>query len=166
MISMPQLQQTAQANLPVLPNNGNPAGANNMPANTLQPQPPAQQQASATPIQAGAVQPTPQQPSWMNPSSSMDMINQLLAGQDAFNNQVNPVAPQTGLPAIGAPIGTANPIQPTGATLPIQQAPPPSGPVLPQQGSSQISPIRGGMGNPVNMPVLPLGNNYGPRYLQ
>lgn len=57
------MQQNAQANLPMEPNNGNPRGANNMPSNT------------PLPAQAGGARHYP----WLAPSSSMDFIRELLA---------------------------------------------------------------------------------------
>lgn len=63
------LQQNAQRNLPVIPNNGNPQGANNMPSAPT----------SAPP----AVAPPPM---WSQPSPGMEMIKQFLANY-------NPVMP-------------------------------------------------------------------------
>lgn len=67
------MQQNAQAALPVIPNNGNPRGANNMPA-------------SAVPQQA-----TPQVPGagkypWLAPSDNMQLI------RDMLNRPITPTA--------------------------------------------------------------------------
>lgn len=56
------VQQNAQAALPVIPNNGNPQGANNMPTASVMPDRAAQFNA----------------PSWLAPSASMDLIHQML----------------------------------------------------------------------------------------
>lgn len=61
-----QMQQTAQANVPVISNNGNPNGANNMPAMT------------ALPPVTSAVP-------WMQPSPYMENIQQMLAAHPANN---------------------------------------------------------------------------------
>lgn len=60
------MQQNAQAALPVIPNNGNPHGANNMPDN---PEGPV----------GAAVSSSPYFPDWMKPSPSMDLIYKMLA---------------------------------------------------------------------------------------
>lgn len=58
------LQQNAQANLPIIPDNGNPRGANNMPAN---------------PNNGPVLSPAPPNPyEWLNPSQHMSMIQQML----------------------------------------------------------------------------------------
>lgn len=67
MAYLPQLQEDAQANLPVIPNNGNPGGANNMPQ---------------TAQVASAEQRAPTDPlAWMAPSPYIANINQLLQQQ-------------------------------------------------------------------------------------
>lgn len=58
------MQQNAQASLPVIPNNGDPRGANNMPAAT----------AAVMPSTTGA-----NKFPWLNPSPSMDVLHQLLS---------------------------------------------------------------------------------------
>ncbi len=100
------LQQNAQASLPVIPNNGNPNGANNMPAQTI-------------PQQAA---PQADQFAWLKASPSMDLIREMLAqpiqkapvmgfpnettaplipakgGQMGFPNETTaPILPQPGL---------------------------------------------------------------------
>lgn len=57
-----QIQQQAQAALPVVPNNGNPQGANNMPAVPM----------------PNAVS-APMGPDWAQPSQAMAVIQQMLA---------------------------------------------------------------------------------------
>lgn len=88
------LQANAQANLPVIPNNGNPAGAHNMPQ---------QEQAGAAP--AAPAHPYP----WMAPSPHMDNIKRRIAGiqqnlgtvaQPVQQQAPPPVAAQPGLPII------------------------------------------------------------------
>jgi hypothetical protein len=85
------LQQDAQANVPVIPNNGNPAGAFNMPH---RPPMPTQMQPTpvVAPIQSTQTQalpmPTPPATSvpaqnkyfypWMNPSPAMQQVYQML----------------------------------------------------------------------------------------
>lgn len=59
------MQQNAQAALPVIPNNGNPRGANNMPAGP----------ASAAPAPA----PHDNTPAWVRPSASMEQLQQILS---------------------------------------------------------------------------------------
>ena len=92
------MQGQAQANLPVIPNNGNPQGANNMPATDVvaQPQP-------ALPVEHYP---------WMRASPSMDLIQRLL------NRRSAGVAPPTStLPA--TPVAT-------GPVLPTMSSPLPS----------------------------------------
>ena len=63
---LPQsLQQGIQESLPVIPNNGNPAGANNMPA--------AEQSQQAAP---------PDPYAWLKPSPYMDKVTEMLANSD------------------------------------------------------------------------------------
>lgn len=86
------MQQNAQAALPVIPNNGNPAGANNMPAMAGN---------------AGVVGPTPRpsnSPGWLNASPSMEVIRQML-GQYGRGNPMQAVAqpPHTMGPGITMP---------------------------------------------------------------
>lgn len=80
------MQQQAQAALPVIPNNGNPAGAFNMPAPT---RPAIPVPAPVAPTQPAMRAPTPPamtQPPvqskyyypWMNPSPAMDSVRQML----------------------------------------------------------------------------------------
>lgn len=56
------MQQNAQNNLPVVPNNGNPNGANNMPAGNP----------------AAPTGPIDNTPDWVKPSPSMDAFHQML----------------------------------------------------------------------------------------
>lgn len=67
MAYLPQLQEDAQANLPVIPNNGNPGGANNMPQSAQVAS--AEQRAPTDPL------------AWMAPSPYMTNISQLLQDQ-------------------------------------------------------------------------------------
>lgn len=76
------MQQNAQANLPVTPNNGNPAGAHNMPSNS----------ASVMPETSSS----PNSPSWLNPSPAMGVIQQLLASMGTPNQGI----------AVGEPNGS------------------------------------------------------------
>lgn len=63
---LPQsLQQGIQESLPVIPNNGNPGGANNMPA--------AEQSQQAAP---------PDPYAWLKPSPYMDKVTEMLANSD------------------------------------------------------------------------------------
>lgn len=91
------IQQNAQAALPVLPNNGNPMGANNMaPAGTMV----GQEQAQPAPNN-GYFYP------WMQPSQHMTNIRQRLAARQTAMPpapmqqpvpQVQPVMPQSMMP--------------------------------------------------------------------
>ena len=63
---LPQsLQQGSQESLPVIPNNGNPGGANNMPAEEQ-----SQQAAPPDPY------------AWLKPSPYMDKVTEMLANSD------------------------------------------------------------------------------------
>lgn len=66
--AMSSLQSNAQSSLPVIPNNGNPGGANNMPQETSASAPP---QAASNPYQ------------WLEPSPAVASTNQLLADMAA-----------------------------------------------------------------------------------
>jgi hypothetical protein len=71
------LQERAQDALPVLPNNGNPRGANNMPKVVQQPQ-----QAAPAPVQP------PDRFPWLKASPAMDGIrNMLESRRGAFSNR-------------------------------------------------------------------------------
>jgi hypothetical protein len=78
---LPQsLQQGIQESLPVLPNNGNPAGANNMPA--------AEQSQQAAP---------PDPYAWLKPSKYMDQVTEMLANSDVLEQLLQEVEnPQQG----------------------------------------------------------------------
>jgi hypothetical protein len=111
------MQQDAQANLPMEPNNGNPRGANNMPSNT------------ALPAQAGGARHYP----WLAPSSSMDFIRELLArplqtGGGLPPTQVQPQASVVPAMSTNVPpqVVLPNPMQ-TGGVMPptpARQGPP------------------------------------------
>jgi hypothetical protein len=65
---LPQsLQQGIQESLPVIPNNGNPSGANNMPA--------AEESQQAAP---------PDPYAWLKPSKYMDQVTEMLLNQDVL----------------------------------------------------------------------------------
>lgn len=67
---LPQsLQQGIQESLPVIPNNGNPAGANNMPASS--------QEEQATP---------PDPYAWLQPSPYMQKVTEMLANSSVLEN--------------------------------------------------------------------------------
>lgn len=88
------MQQNTQASLPVIPNNGNPRGANNMPSNPIMPSP--------RPALPGGM------PAWAEPSASMEIVRQLLAqplqGPMAAPQPAIPTSPlqPPALPARGA----------------------------------------------------------------
>lgn len=72
------MQQNAQANVPVIPNNGNPAGAFNMPQNPTIPTPaPVAAPQPAVP-EAPAAMPQKYFYPWMNPSPAMQQVYQML----------------------------------------------------------------------------------------
>lgn len=92
LASVSNLQQNAQAALPVIPNNGNPGGAYNMPQN----------------VQAPAAKPAGPDLSWLQPSEHMQSVNQTLQSLqqsiDASKNrmprdtQITPPRPAPALP--------------------------------------------------------------------
>lgn len=99
------MQQNAQAALPVIPNNGNPQGANNMPAS------------------AAPAAPAAPSFSWLNPSPSMDLIQQMLAQplipaktDNRMTTQPVPGAPAPMVPPKGGIIQPPNDIR--GPVLP------------------------------------------------
>lgn len=111
--SITAMQQNAQAALPVIPNNGNPQGANNMP--TSQP--------TQLPVVAGP-RPTEHYYPWMAPSPAFGTIQGRLQGM-----QKPMIIPQ--------PIATAQPpvVQPPAIAQPsMQQA---GMPVLPQEAGAR-----------------------------
>lgn len=118
--SLLDMQSNAQAALPVIPNNGNPNGAYNMP-----------QQAQATPAPA---QPAGPDLSWLGPSQHMqtfsNTLQQMQAGIERSRSRAAEVQQQ--LPP------TVTPAVPQGPVLPqlnstVQQFQP-NGVVLPQLG--------------------------------
>lgn len=78
MAYLPNIQENAQAALPVIPNNGNPGGVYNMPQLASAETPKQQQQNDTL--------------AWMNPSPYMENINQLLQrqAQDIVDQKNNP----------------------------------------------------------------------------
>ena len=108
------MQRNAQANLPVIPNNGNPRGINNTSPDSMLP--PVQQQPTA---------PTPvNHYPWLKHSSSMDVIRQMLS--QPLQPAMQPVS-QT--PATAPPVA---------AQLPVSQQP-----ILPQRTSLLNNPWGG-----------------------
>lgn len=100
------VQQNIQAQLPVIPNNGNPAGAHNMPQQATQ-----QPAAPANPY------------AWLDPSPAMASVRSLL---DAYQPQT-PAAPmmQPQVPTQGMPptLPMMNPQQPVmPANMPVLPA--------------------------------------------
>lgn len=81
------LQANAQANLPVIPNNGNPGGAHNMP----------HQEQGAAP--AAPSYPYP----WMAPSPYMDNIKRRITGMQQNLGQTAQPAQQMAPPPVAAP---------------------------------------------------------------
>lgn len=87
------LQANAQANLPVIPNNGNPGGAHNMPQQ----------------VQEGAAPAAPAYPyPWMAPSPYMENIKRRIAGMQQNLTPVAPpqqqMAPPPAAPQMGLPV--------------------------------------------------------------
>lgn len=115
-----QLQPTAQANVPVIPNNGNPAGANNMP---------------------GALAPKASIPSFFqysvsNPSPYMQTMASLLGGVG------QPVAPSA------PPVGVAPAVPTQAAVLPLRAAVEPADPNTARKffnGAPPVVPMRRGV---------------------
>lgn len=79
------MQANAQAALPVIPNNGNPNGAYNMP------------QTAGVPRQAAPAGPDL---SWLQPSKYMDEVNNILQQIQSSIDTSQPVVPQATAPAI------------------------------------------------------------------
>lgn len=108
------MQQNAQANLPVEPNNGNPRGANNMPTPS-----------TPLPAEQGGARFYP----WLAPSPSMEIIRSMLQKPK----------PIVGIPPVSQPTPPAQtsgslPVMPVMSTgTPAMQTinPAPSTPVLP-----------------------------------
>ncbi len=119
------MQRNAQENLPVIPNNGNPNGVYNNPAAPPQP----------APTQAQSMYP------WLQPSASMDVIQQLLS------------APLMGAAQAAPPGRVVGP-------MPGQQP----APIVPQP---PVIPINKGIGGPTmgfddGRPNLPVRNGGAP----
>lgn len=129
------IQPNAQAGLPVMPNNGNPGGVYNMPAQ-------AQQVANAAPSVA-AVKPGYE---WLLPSPAMNTVQAILQRQKEMLEQAPPnmsgkyntmvrdgefvdeMLDESGLPLIQDPVGVAQQPQ---AIMPSHGSPQSMQPVLP-----------------------------------
>lgn len=126
--SMIDMQANAQQALPVIPNNGNPAGANNMPHNRGV-VPPHMQQSQQTPPTGGGLPANQQAPSpmaerypWLKPSQSMDNIRGYLnSRRDRFGLQ-QPQLPAQAQPA-GPTITGAFPVDPVDQPILLPQMP-------------------------------------------
>lgn len=122
--AMTSMQQNTQGALPAIPNNGNPAGAYNMPQQGT-PQPAQQQQPQTQ---------SPYYYPWLAPSEHMDSIrNQLTERQMRLSSMLEAYAPQPMAPQAPMPqqmMPQAPMMQQAPTQQPILQAPP----VLPQQG--------------------------------
>lgn len=85
------MQQNAQANVPVIPNNGNPGGAFNMPQNPTLPAQAAPVAPVAAPQPAVPAAPPMQQNKyfypWMNPSPAMQQVYQMLGQRGGMRAQ-------------------------------------------------------------------------------
>lgn len=138
--AMEIVQQNAQANVPVIPNNGNPQGANNMPSQPTLPQPPGNAWGNKY--------------SWLAPSPSMDMVNQLLAQPIIQPPAVTPPAPGPNIPT--PDVGPPQPILPVNG---IPGKPPRmgfnDGAVLPRRNGQP-----GEQGRQGDIPVVPRGMGY------
>ena len=114
MQSAIDLQANAQEALPILPNNGNPAGANNMPFMKRQlgqpPMPtggydgsgiipPHMRQQPGQPPAAGRQNPMLERYPWLKPTSSMDNIREWLSSRRGKFGQ-QPQQPQPQLPQL------------------------------------------------------------------
>lgn len=129
------IQPNAQAGLPVMPNNGNPGGVYNMPAQT-------QEVANVPPPQ---VKPGYE---WLLPSPAMGTVNAILQRQREMLEQAPPnmstkyntvvrdgefvdeMLDESGLPLIMDPVGVAQQPQ---AVLPTRNVPVSPAPVLPSR---------------------------------
>lgn len=69
------LQANVQGALPVLPNNGNPAGAYNMPQSVRQP---AGVSSPAAGASTGTIVPPKHNYDWLKPSPYMDIVNNII----------------------------------------------------------------------------------------
>lgn len=92
------MQRNAQENLPITPNNGNPAGANNMPNNKggINPRIPNQ------PMPGGDL-------SWLQPDPSLSILDKILAGG---GGSVNPTVVQPPQPHVPTPTQPTLPVMP------------------------------------------------------
>lgn len=100
------MQQNAQANVPVIPNNGNPAGAYNMPyQQTNNGQPNTLPPVSGQPDQ-GHYYP------WMNPSPMLEAVRHLFGNGGAMPNQTNGVPGNTGIVPPNMQTGGNGQVQP------------------------------------------------------
>lgn len=161
------MQANAQANLPVMPNNGNPRGAYNMPN-------------GIAPIDPGQNQDQQYFHSWMRPSKSMDMIQQMLSQplQHSLNPDGTPMNqgnfPAYGGPPIGSPEWIAakqagqHPVRDwykDHPRLPVTGGGMPASTVMPQTGGNQpanmVMPQTGGNQPatiPASQPIMPVYN--------
>lgn len=90
------MQRNAQEALPIIPNNGNPGGANNMPRAAAPPMSvplPAQQRAPAPPM-AAPQQPVEDKWGWLKASPAMSNVRKML---DARRGTMSPAAIGTGV---------------------------------------------------------------------
>ena len=129
--SLIDMQANAQQALPVIPNNGNPAGANNMPRNTGI-VPPHMRDSQKAPPTGGAlpaeqVSPMAQRYPWLKPSQSMDNIRGYLNSRRGRFAQ--PQQPQQ---------------------LPVTPNPQPTTPVI--TGVAQVDPVD----RPILLPQMPI----------
>lgn len=108
------MQANAQANLPVIPNNGNPNGAYNAPRRIPQ-------------MLAGKA--SPNEFSWLEPSPAMQQLQSSMAQRQQYlDNRINQIRQQPSLT-----VDSPSPIQ----TQPIQPLP-----TIPHMPSPAILPIR------------------------
>lgn len=115
MSAVQSMQANAQANLPVIPNNGNPNGAYNMPRNP----------AAAAP----AERPNPL--GWLEPSPAMQQLQQTMQQRQQYLNAMLGQIRQQ--PAVPQQQVTAS-LLPQQYHQPVQQAQPNLGVVLPSTG--------------------------------
>lgn len=131
LASVLDLDKNAQTNLPVLPNNGNPAGAYNMPVAT----------GGNTPAQA---MPKPQLPnrdlSWMQPSPYMRNVQDMLNRRRTEGSMPPQPAPQMGAGGVMPPqtqptmrTGGGAQVSPATPTLPARFERPEMPIALPQR---------------------------------
>jgi hypothetical protein len=133
-----RVQQNAQAGVPVIPNNGNPRGANNMPGQPTIPQPQGNAWGNRY--------------SWLAPSPSMNRVQQLLA-QPLIQPPTSPIPMTPDMPG-------ANEGLPPGI-LPVNNIPTPvTTPVLPRAAAKNQA-----LGVPsIQNPLLPQRANTLNRY--